>query len=253
MTRVPTTATLVLVLGTLGAVTAADDGARALVQRVADAAPPVRFVATLGITTTGGLERRFTMSGRPLEDGGEVRYIEVFAPFNLANTRYLLFARPHGRDEQFLYVPTMQRVMRLSESTRREPFLGSTFYILDLIRPEIDDFTYAFDGDATVAGHPCRLVIARPKRPDEEFYGRSRFAVDPTDLVVRRAELFDSEGTPLKVLHVDRLERIEGRWTATSQRMENVRDGGTSTLTVTEVDYDAEVPDETFTVGHLGR
>jgi len=249
--RIATIALLVLTLAPLAS--RASEDARALVQRLEDAAPTVPFVAEFTLTATAGLERQFTMSGRPLEGGGEARYIEVFAPFNLANTRYLLFARPTGRDEQFLYVPTMQRVMRLSETTRREPFLGSTFFILDIIRPEIDDFTYAFDEDETVSGHACKVVVARPTRPDEAFYGRSRFAIDPGNLTVLRAELFDAEDRAFKVLHVDRLERIEGYWTALVQRMVNVRDGGTSTLALDRIDYDADVDEDTFTVGHLGR
>jgi hypothetical protein len=231
----------------------ADDAARAQAQRVADTAPQKPYVADQHHTTTGALERNLTMSGRGLEDGGAVRYIEVTAPFNLVNTRYLLFERPQGRDEQFLYVPTMQRVMRLSETTRREPFLGSTFYIVDLIQPAIDDFTYTFVGDETVQGRACRLIAAVPKHPDREFYARSVFAIDPTDLVVVRVALDDTDGEPFKVLHVDELERVEGHWTAMRQRMVNVRESETSTLVVERIDYDASVPDETFTVGHLGR
>jgi hypothetical protein len=230
----------------------ADDAARALAPRVADTAPQTPFVADLLLTTTGALERNLTMSGRGLEDGGAVRYIEVTAPFNLVNTRYLLFERPQGRDEQFLYVPTMQRVMRLSETTRREPFLGSTFYIVDLIQPALDDFTYTFVGDETVQGRACRLVEAVPKQPEREFYERSVFAIDPADLVTVRVALADADG-PFKVLHVDALERVEGHWTAMRQRMVNTRTDETSTLVVERIDYDAPVPDETFTVGHLGR
>jgi hypothetical protein len=37
------------------------------------------------------------------------------------------------------------------------------------------------------------------------------------------------------------------------QRMVNTRTDETSTLVVERIDYDAPVPDETFTVGHLGR
>jgi hypothetical protein len=229
-----------------------DGPARALVQRVVDAAPRAPFVADLLLTTTGALERNLTMSGRGLEEDGTVRYIEVTAPFNLADTRYLLFERPQGRDEQFLYIPTMQRVMRLSESTRREPFLGSTFYIVDLIQPALDDFTYAFVGDETVQGRACRLVEAVPKHPEREFYERSVFAIDPADLVAVRVALADADG-PFKVLHVDALERVEGNWTAMRQRMVNTRTDETSTLVVERIDYDAPVPDETFTVGHLGR
>jgi hypothetical protein len=68
-----------------------------------------------------------------------------------------------------------------------------------------------------------------------------------------RVALDDAEGQPLKVLHVDVLERVQGHWTPMRQRMVNVREDETSTLVVERIDYEASVPDETFTVGHLGR
>jgi hypothetical protein len=255
MTRSATILGLACLLASApGPVRGGEGGARDLAARVLDAAPRGPFVADLTLLTTGDLERKLTMSGRRTEDGGALRYIEVTAPFNLAGTRYLLFERAGGRDEQFLHVPTMQRVMRLSDATRREPFLGSTFYILDLIQPALDDFTYAFAGDdETVRDRPCRLVEAKPKAPDREFYGRSIFAIDPVDLVVVRVELFDAEGRLHKVLHVDALERHEGYWTATRQRMVTTDPPETSTLVVERIDYDATLPDETFTIGHLGR
>ena len=232
---------------------AREDEARALAKRVADAAPSGAFVADLTLVTSGDLSRRLTMSGASLHDGGTARYIEVVAPTNLKDTRYLLLERPSGAARQFFYLPTMQRVMRLSEAARREPFLGSTFYIADLIPPALDDFAYAFVGDATVQDRACRLVEATPVDPDEAVYGRSVLAIDPTDLVVLRPEFFDADDRPLKVLHVDVLERREGRWTAVRQRMVNVPADETSSLVVEDIDYDAALPDEIFTVGHLGR
>jgi hypothetical protein len=193
------------------------------------------------------------MSGGPLEDGGTARYIEVLSPMNLKDTRYLLLERAGARDQQFFYLPTMQRVMRLSEASRREPFLGSAFYLVDLVRPALDDFTYAFVGEVTLQGRACRLVEATPKDPDAEAYGRAVLAIDPDDLVVMRTELFDTDGRPLKVLHVDVLEPREGHWTAVRQRMVYLPANETSRLIVERIDYDATLPQDIFTVAHLGR
>jgi len=231
----------------------AADEARELVERVAAAVPDVPFRAELTLTTAGDLQRELTISGAPLEDGGEARFIEVQAPFNIKDTRYLLLEREKGRDEQFFYLPTMQRVMRLSEVTRREPFLGSTFYIVDLLQPSVDEYRYAFVGNATLEGRKCRLVEARPVNPADQLYGRTVWAIDPEDLVVVRADLFDADDEPFKRLYVEELELIDDHWTPMRQRMVNRRDGSSSLLETVEIEYDAELPEEIFTVGHLGR
>jgi hypothetical protein len=85
------------------------------------------------------------------------------------------------------------------------------------------------------------------------MYGRSVFAVDPKDLVVLRAQLFDHDGKLFKVHTVDQLEKIDGYWTPRLQTMRNVPDQGVSQLTTVEVQYNAKLDDDIFREAYLGR
>jgi len=230
-----------------------EDDARALVQRVLDAAPKVPYVTRMTLTTPGGLVREFTMSGKTLANGIDARYLEVTGPYNIKDTRYLLYDRSTRRDDQFVYVPFMKRIIRLSEKTRREPFLGSTFYVNDIVVPPVDDFTYRFVGMETIGQRSCRLIESVPKNPAQETYGRAVFAVDPIDLVVLRVQLYDHDDRLLKVHTIDKLEKVDGYWTPYLQTMRNVQDADMSELETVDIQYNAPIGDEVFREAHLGR
>lgn len=229
------------------------DDARALVQRVLDTEPDVPSVSQMQLTTPGGLVREFTVSRKTLADGIDARYLEVTSPTNLKDTRYLFYDHSERRDDQFMYLPFMRRIVRLSAQTRREPFLGSTFFVDDLIERPLDAYRYAFVGEETIGQRPCRLVEAIPLQPAEEPYGRVVAAIDPADLVVVRAQLYAHDGTLFKVHTVDTLEKIDGHWTPRAQTMDNVHDHTSSRLTTTEVRYDAPIGDDIFREAYLGR
>jgi hypothetical protein len=244
----------VLVLGaTLATADDQADDARALVKRVIDAAPDVPYVSRMTLATPGGLVREFTLSGKQLANGIDARYLEVTGPMNLKDTRYLFYDRTERRDDQFMYLPFMKRIVRLSEQTRREPFLGSTFFVNDLVKRSLDDYTYRFVGTETVGQRTCRLVECVPKNPEQEMYGKIVAAIDPADLIVVRAQLYDHDGKLFKIHTLEQIEKIDGYWTPRLQIMQNVQDSNASQLTTLEIHYNAPVGDDIFHEAYLGR
>jgi Outer membrane lipoprotein-sorting protein len=229
------------------------DDARELVQQVVDTEPDVPSVAHMSLTTPGGLVREFTLSRKHLANGIDARYLEVTAPFTLKDARYLFYDRSDRRDDQYMYLPFMRRIVRLSDKTRREPFLGSTFFVDDMIARNVDDYTHRFVGTETIGQRTCRLVESVPKDPAREVYGKGVFAIDPTDLVVMRAQLYDHDGKLLKVHTVDTIEKVDGFWTPRLQTMQNVQDDTASTLATVDVTYRAPIEDEIFREAYLGR
>jgi outer membrane lipoprotein-sorting protein len=229
------------------------EDARSLMKRLLDSAPDVPFTSRMKVTTPGNLEREFTSHIKPLDDEVDGRYIEVTSPFSLIDNRYLFYERTEGVDEQYTYMPSMKRVIRLAEKNRREPFLGSTFYITDLVAPPLDDFTYEFLAEEEVGGRHCRIVESVPKNPEKELYSKTIFAIDPKDLVIMRSQSFDERGKPFKVLTTEKLEKIDDWWTPLRQRMDNLSDETSSTLEVLEIQYRVPLTDDLFRIAYLGR
>jgi outer membrane lipoprotein-sorting protein len=244
------TAILVLAVAmwcAVGAVAADDDPeARALVLRVRDAAPRTAFLAKATLSSSGGWVREFEMRHK---DVGEVRatITVVTAPSDVAGTRFLFLDRVQGGDRQFAYLPKLtSRAVEVMAAARQEPFLGSDFYVSDLVAPDVDAYTYRLVGEETIDGRAARLVEAVPKNPSAEPYARTVLAIDPKELLVLRVQTYDAKGEPFKVWKLEKVEKIDGYWTPLRQTMTNVRQGTTSVLEIREVRYNAELRDELF-------
>ena len=136
---------------------------------------------------------------------------------------------------------------------RKQPFLGSTFYVADMVEPELDAFTYTFVGQATLNGRQCTLVQSVPKNPKAAVYGKSVMALDPKDSIVLRREFFDADGRLLKVWSVDKVEKIDGHWTLMDHKMTNVQEQTQSRLQVDSIRYNADLADSIFTPKYLVR
>ncbi len=242
-----------LTLGVMlaGGARAQDEAARDLVQKVHDAAPKTPLVAKMVLTSDRGWERDLELSHKRLSDGTEASYMEVIAPMDLKDTRFLVFDHPSGRDEQFIYVPAAKRTIQVGAQTRKQAFLGSEFAVGDLVQPDVGAFTYKFVGEEDIDGRHCKLIEAVPKTPGDALYPRTVFAVDPAALVVMRSQFFDDKGQPLKVWTVEKLEQREGLWTPLQQQMTNVQEHHWSRISLTDVNYNAQLPDEIFNRSYL--
>lgn len=230
-----------------------DPEARALVVKLRDSAPTVAVTADAILTSSGGWVRKITMSSKGV---GEERatLLEVTAPADVAGSRYLLFERTEGPDRQFMYLPALtKRIIEVTDEARREPFLGSDFYVSDLIAPDVNSFTYAFVGDEEVAGNKCRLLEATVKEGAAAPYPRTIFAIDPEALVVWRGQAFDAKGELFKEWTLEKLETIDGQKTPMAQRMRNVQAKSESTLVLENVRYGVDLPDSTFSKQRLSR
>jgi len=235
-----------------GRAVAADDDARTLVQRVLDAVPKVALTAQAQLTSDRGWVRELALS-RAFVGDADASYLEVTAPMDLKDTRFLLFDRAAGRDEQFMYVPQVKRAMQISDETRKQPFLGSDFYVSDMVRPELDAFDYRFVGDEKIGDRATRLVEAVPKKPEGALYSKTISAIDPAELLVMRVQFFDPKGALQKVWTLEKVEKMDGHWTPLVQRMENVQEKHESRISLTEVKYNADMSKDVFNRSYLTR
>ncbi|HUI25948.1 MAG TPA: outer membrane lipoprotein-sorting protein, partial [Candidatus Kryptonia bacterium] len=84
-------------------------------------------------------------------------------------------------------------------------------------------------------------------------YSKTIIAIDPNDLVVIRSQFFDQKGQLLKVFTIEKLEKVDGLYTPLVQVMKNVQDNTESRLEITEIKYNANVPDDMFRKAYLIR
>ncbi|GIW41763.1 MAG: hypothetical protein KatS3mg076_2340 [Candidatus Binatia bacterium] len=227
--------------------------ARELFARTLEALPRIPFVARLRLTTDLGETRELELRHKVV-GGARASYLEVVAPTNIAGIRFLFLEYPDRPAEQYMKVTGARSSVRIASHVRRRPFLGSTFYVADMVEPRLDEFDYRFvEGEEKLLGRDCVLVEALPKDGHDALYGKIVFAIAPEERLVLRRNFFDKSGEPLKVWTVEKLEKIDGIWTPLEQRMRNVQEKTESTLVVESVRYNVEIDDTVFTPQYLLR
>jgi hypothetical protein len=229
-----------------------DPEAKALVQKAVDNLPKVPFKAKLKLTPPQGKPRVIELSHK-MVGGARASYLEVVEPEELQGIRFLFLEKPGGEPEQYMKIAASPNAVRVSGQIRKNPFLESTFYVSDLVEPDINDFTYEFVGETGIGGRKVKLVRATPKHPQEEIYGPTVIAIDPQDLIILRREFSDKQGKPFKVWSVDVVEKVEDIQTIRDQTMKNVPENASSRLQTEEIDYNVELSDAVFAPDHLKR
>jgi len=243
---------IAVVFAMRAAASAADDDGRPLIQKVIDAIPKVSMESSATLTPQGGIARTLDLKRKPTKDG-EASYLEVSAPANLKDTRFLFIERGPGGSLQYIYTRSFGRSIRVGGDARKQSFLGSEFYVSDLIMPDLNAFTFTVTGEEEVGGRKCKLVESVPKNPADEPYSKVVMAIDPADALILRTQFFDPKGKLLKVWTVEKIEKVQGYWTPRLNSVTNVQDNTSSKLEITEVKYEADIPDEVFTKPYLER
>lgn len=182
-------------------------------------------------------------------------------PANIRDTGFLIWDyNEYGReDDQWLYLPAMRKVRRISASNRGDYFLGTDFTYEDMKldgKLEPLDYDFSLLGTDKIGETDCYKIQARPKDDDiaEELgYSRSVICVDPTNWIILRTEFWDLKGNLLKTLTVDDIRQVDGIWTRHQLRVANHQTGHKTEFLLSDVDYLTPVEDNWFTKMALAR
>ena len=193
---------------------------------------------------------------------GERQAIFFFdAPKDLRGTALLVhdFADPARDDDQWLYLPADRRVRRVATGDRGGYFVGTDFSFDDMkngSKVGLADYRWKALALEPVGEFPCRVVEALPRSSDiahELGYGRVLFWVDETIWMVRRAQIWDLQGRPLKTVETRDIRKVQDIWTAFEIEVENHASGHRTRLVLSDPRYDFEAADETFLARALPR
>lgn len=245
-------ALIVLFLTLATAAQAQQNEAQALVGKALEAMPREPFSAKVDLSSPDFETRRLAMHRKYVGDTHGT-YLEVIAPETFIGVRFLFLEKPHGPNEQYIKVAFSRTSVLVADEIRKQPFLNSTFYVYDLVQQDLEAFTYRMAGETDLLGRKCMLVEATSKDPQNDVYSKSILAIDATDLLVLRREFFDRAGKPFKVWEVEKLQKIDGVWTFSAQKMTNLQDNKASRLDVAEITYNVDLPNEMFTPKYLLR
>lgn len=121
------------------------------------------------------------------------------SPRDIKGTAFLSFTHALEPDEQWLFLPALKRVKRISSSNKSGPYLGSEFAFEDLTSFEVKKFGYKYLRDETFNNLDCFVIELYPKY-EHSGYTRQLVWVDKERYIPLRIDFFDRKNSLLKTL-----------------------------------------------------
>jgi len=183
--------------------------------------------------------RSFDTKVLEIEGAGEGDHsMNVFrSPKDVAGTAILIYAHGLTPDDQWLYLPAIERVKRISTRSKSGPFVGSEFAYEDISTWVPEKYTYRFLQQDTIAGNDCFKVENTPAYQDSG-YSKLHEWVDAKIFHPRKIEYYDRKGDLLKTLTFEDYKMYEGHyWKPSKMIMVNHQTGRSTELLWNEYQF----------------
>ncbi len=204
-----------------------------------------------------GREFRSMTLERPQADVGDMSILVFEKPRDVRGTALLTHSNVEpADDDQWLYLPAVKRVKRISSSNRTGKFVSSEFSFEDLGSQEVDDYTYEWlrDEDCpTMQGTQC-YVVNRVPRNAKSGYSKTISWIDHDEYRLVQAEFYNRRGDLEKILKLTDFQQYLGQyWRPGMMRMENQQTGKSTDLIWSNYRFKTGLTDGDFDSQRLSK
>jgi outer membrane lipoprotein-sorting protein len=253
-------ATLCIAVAPAAAETAAEKGVR--IARAADAKDDgFRDTIVLGkmiLRNRRGQEsaRDFRSLTFEVAGDGDKSVIVFDRPRDIHKTALLTHAHKNRDDDQWLYLPALKRVKRISSSNRSGSFVGSEFSYEDMSRQTVEKYTYRWLREEPCPGATDLTCHVNERKPTDQKSGFVRQVVwlDTAEYRAYKVDYYDRKLSLLKTMTARDYQRYEGRyWRPRRIHMSNHQTGKSTTLIWRNFRFGVGLTDLDFTKRALQR
>jgi len=194
---------------------------------------------------------------------GEEKRTVIFylTPRNVKDTAFMTYDYPQANkdDDQWLYLPAMRKVRRISASDRGDYFLGTDFTYEDIkkeTKVTIEDYNRKTLHTDSIDRHRVFVIESIPvnkETANELGYSKVIQWVDAEIWIIRKAKFWDVRGKELKTIISSDIKLVQGIWTTHRMEVKNHKTGHQTNFTFSNVDYKSPVKDVLFTKQALRR
>jgi outer membrane lipoprotein-sorting protein len=187
------------------------------------------------------------------EGQGDKSLVVFDEPRDVKGTALLSYAHILEPDDQWLYLPALKRVKRISSANKSGPFVGSEFAYEDITGEELKKYSYTWLRDEPCGELDCFVVERRPLY-EKSGYTRLVTWYDTADYQVRRVDYYDRKDDLLKTLTLTDYRRYLDRfWRAHDLFMENHQTGKKTRLRYESYAFQTGLTDGDFNKSNLKR
>ncbi len=217
----------------------------------------VDFIADMKMTLKNKMgdtsTRKIRIRSLEVEGDGDKSMSIFDEPADVKGTAMLTFSHGLKPDDQWLYLPAIKRVKRISSRNKSGPFMGSEFAFEDLSSQEVEKYSYKYLRDEACGEYQCYVI---ERFPAYEYSGYKRQVVwlDKEAYRMVQIDFFDRKDEPLKTLKSsDYKQYLDHYWRAGKMQMVNHQNGKSTELEWSNYKFRTGLQDGDFNSQTLKR
>ncbi|MCD4655706.1 outer membrane lipoprotein-sorting protein [bacterium] len=206
--------------------------------------------ATASMVLSDGRTRDFVILRKNSEKSKDQKFYVYFnGPSDVRKMAYLVWKKPAGDDDRWLFLPALNLVKRIAPGDKRTSFVGSDFVYEDISGRGLDEDTHEL-----VKTTDAQYVVKNtPVDPSGLEFASYTVWIDKETFLPRKAEYIDRNGKVYRRLTTEDIRVIQGYPTSLKQRAEDLNTGTHTVITFSKVKFDLGLKDQIFTERFLRR
>jgi len=184
----------------------------------------------------------------------EKKIMFFLSPADVRNTSFMNWSynEPAKDDDQWIYLPALRRVKRISSDSKDDYFMGSDFTYDDLGERHPDEDNHKLLRTESFKGENCYVVESKPKDPDY-MYSKTVTWIIKGKWIGLKKKFYDEDGEFLKELHVKEYNQQNGIWIILNSVMKNVQKDHKTVMEYENVELNTGIRDAYFTERMMSR
>ncbi len=191
---------------------------------------------TMTLTNKSGQTRVRKIQQYSKDLGDTEKSIMFFqTPADVKNTSFMNWSYDSDKaDDQWIYLPALKKVKRISSDSKSDYFMGSDFTYDDLGDRKLNADDHTLLREETKNNKPCYVIESKSKNEDY-MYSKTITWIDKSTFVGVQKEFYDEDEELLKTLTINEVKKIEGFYVITNSEMKNVQNNHSTTMILSDV------------------
>jgi hypothetical protein len=153
---------------------------------------------------------------------GDKSLIVFLYPKDIKDTKLLSYEQIGKDDKQWLYLPALKRVKRISSRNKSGSFVSSEFSYEDIASTNYKNYTYQKDYEIVTKNGKKYFKITRIPKDRYSGYSKQVVYVDSKNYLLKYGEFYDKRNKLLKTIEFDYIKKPT-TYRVTSIKIQNIQ------------------------------
>jgi outer membrane lipoprotein-sorting protein len=197
---------------------------------------------TMILKNAQGVENLRKLEIKKIEkESGDKSLLTFLYPTDLKGTKLLSFEVIGGDDKQWLYLPSLKRIKRISSRNKSGSFMASEFSYEDISSQNYKNYSYSGEATELTKDGVNYFKIERTPIDANSGYSKQVIWINTKTYLLNYGEYYDKQNRLLKKVYFSEYKEIDGIQRVVKIEIKNVQNQKSSSLSWDEDEIKAGI------------